>query len=316
MSAQSIIARPLARTIARAVSALAVTGAVAAAPLFVQVSSAAAEDRPPVVVRSVPMYGSMPNPTAAEIKKRIDAGWATGAFLYYSPGTTFGWSTQWDQLAATFPQGVDLFVSPKNFTTESLTTWAQKLSPAQRAKTVFAYWQEPEDNFTTPAAQADFRQRVTDAAAILHPFGIRNGIEMQSWTLNAGNTQAWAGNKNFKAFIPADKSAVDFVGISVYDYHQKFSGPTQLKPVVNLLAKNLPDAEWGPVAMGWSVPVGTPADSPIRVERAAAAQDALNYAMNNGADAVGWWDFADFGNDNNDYTVSTDPRLQTMLTGF
>lgn len=256
----------------------------------------------------------MPSPSAAEIKERVDLGWATGAFLYYPERETFGWGQQWQNIAATFPDGVDLFVSPKTWTKASLTEWCERLSPAQRRRTIFAHWQEPEDNFTTDAARAHFRDRVVQAAAIVQPFGIRNGIHLQSWTLNDANTNGWAGRANFKAFIPHDASAVDVVGISLYDEHQHYSGPDQLRPVHTLLQREVPDAAWAPVASGWSVPSGTGAGSPLRVERALAAADGLKYARQHDASAYGWFDFANW--EGRDYAVAGDPALLAMLRGL
>lgn len=305
-------------SLTRVISALAVTAALSTVPLLAAGTASASSASAPALpagpaTKGPPVYAHMESPTPAEIAKRIDAGWATGAFLYYNTKTTFGWSSQWDDLEAAFPAGIDLFVSPKKFTAESLTNWAQKLSPAQRAKTIFAYWQEPEDNHTTDAARADFRAKVALAADILQPLGIRNGIEMQAWTLNANNNQAWGGKANFKAFLPDDRSDLDYVGISLYDYHQNFSGKTQLKPVKNLLNNQVPDAGWGPVASGWSVPTGTSSGDAIRAERAAAAADGFAYARSVGADAYGWFDFPGWDG-TKDYGVTGDAALLGILT--
>lgn len=307
-SRQAVTSRLGTAALARAV----VIG-VAVSPLIVLTSaaSATAEVAPAQPADRTVVYAHMPNATAAEIEERIDLGWATGAFLYYSERETFGWSPQWTAIADTFPDGVALFVSPKTWTKASLTDWCERLSPAQRRHTVFAHWQEPEDNFTTDAARASFRDRVEQAAAIVQPFGIRNGVHLQSWTLNDANTNGWAGRANFKAFIPDDASAVDIVGISLYDEHQNYSGPDQLRPVHTLLERELPRADWAPVASGWSVPTGTGAGSPLRAERALAAADGLDYARRHGASAYGWFDFTDW--ERRDYGVAGDPALLAML---
>jgi len=315
-----LLSQRTSRSLVRLVSAVAVTCVVSVGSVVAlettTAGNAAATAVPADTDGYMPVYAHMPDPTAVEIKKRIDAGWATGAFLYYkATDDPFGWTSRWDDLEETFPNGVDLFVSPKNFTTASLTDWAERLSPAQRAKTVFAYWQEPEENFTTDAERAAFRAKVVQAADIVQPFGIRNGIELQAWTLNEGNKTEWGGADNFKAFFPADTSKLDYVGISLYDYHQNFSGAKQLKPVKVLLNRNLPHAEWGPLASGWSVPAGTPQGAPIRAERAAAAADGFAWAKKYGADSYGWFDFPAWDG-TKDYAVDGDPALLAVLTAL
>lgn len=238
---------------------------------------------------------------AAMTRERIEAGWATGAFLY--SGGAFTWGPAWDAFVEEFPVECDLFLSPKSLA--GLDTFLGRFPQSFRDRMVIAYYQEPEDNHTTPAARADFRAKVTEAAAIVRPHGVRNAVEVQSWTLVG---PAHGGTDALLDMIPPE--SVDVVGWSAFNWTGNDVGEGYVGAAAAFMAEHLPGIGWGAASVGWSVPQGTPAGDPLRATRATHASNALAAATAAGAEHLSWYDVP-VGNSDRDFGV--DPELLPVL---
>lgn len=265
----------------------------------------------PVIIRPpprAPFYAHLPYGPgigsvdwAAMTRERIDVGWATGAFLY--SGGAMVWGPAWDAFVEEFPEGCDLYLSPKSIA--GLDAFLGNFPPVFLDRMVFAYFQEPEDNHTTPAKRADFRAKVTEAAAVVRPYGVRNSVEVQSWTLVG---PAHGGADALAEIIPPE--AVDVVGWSAFNFSGKDVGAAYVDAAATFMAEHLPGVPWGAASVGWSVPRGTPGDSPLRVARATYAANCLAAATAAGAEHLSWYDVP---NDARGYECSVDDQLLPVL---
>jgi hypothetical protein len=222
---------------------------------------------------------------AAAIRERINAGWASGAFLYEDPGTVLAWSAGWQAIADEFADdGCDLVVSPKNVDPDRLDDWCARWPEAIRERMVLAYWQEPEDDFATADKRATFRTRVAECAAVVRPHGIRNGVHLQSYALSAYPDYPH-GPDVVADFI--DATAVDHVGWSMFEFNGHDSGVTQTLRVASFMER-FPEIPWSFDAVGFSVPIGAGEDA--RNNRAVNVAHAYDAIMATGAQGLAWYD--------------------------
>jgi hypothetical protein len=156
---------------------------------------------------------------------------------------------------------------------------------------IVAFWQEPEDNFTSPAQQQAYRDSVHQISQIVRPYGIRCGLELQEWTLDPTNPQPWAGTANLNQFVvPAD---VDNISWSVYETGLKDRSQAQIDRVKAFMAQ-YPNLSWDVSACGISVPGNGAATTAQRQLRASLAQNMITRAKAAGARGAGWFDFPSF----------------------
>lgn len=261
---------------------------------------------------SGPVYAHLPygpgigaDDWAAMTRERIDAGWATGAFIYY-PGA-LDWGPEWDAFVEEFPEGVDLMVSPKALNEAALIDFLNRLPQVLRDRMVIAYFQEPEDNHMTPAARAAFRAKVIRFDELTEPYGVDNGVQMQTYVI--GPSQAHGGNQAIIDMVPAN--SIDFFGWSVFEFNGNDSGAGHINRAGAFMDTNYPGIDWGATSLGFSVPQGTPVNSPVRAERAEFVDNTLVAMEANSADASSWYDVP-VGNENRDFGVDV-PLLPVLV---
>ncbi len=238
-------------------------------------------------------------------RERIEDGWATGAFLYYNGALQ--WGPEWDSYVAEFPKGVDLMVSPKALNEAALIDFLNRLPQVFRDRLVIAYYQEPEDNHLTAAARAQFRATVVRFDELTEPYGVSNGVQMQTYVI--GPAQAHGGNQTIIDMVPADN--VDFFGWSLFEFNGNDSGAGHVTRAEAFMADHYAGIDWGITSLGFSVPQGTPAGSPLRAARAQHVENAMTAIGTESADASSWYDVP-AGNSNRDFAV--DGQLLPVLS--
>lgn len=249
------------------------------------------------------------------------SAWADGLFLYYPTTLPFGARPEIDALQRAYPDGRPLTISAKNATAAGIDAFLQQLTPQQAANTLWERWQEPADNFTTPEARADFREVVERDIEQLRPAGVRVGVHEQCWTLDPANTASWAGEQALLELIPPDVDIVTFTCLGHLrdgdlggEDAQRGAAIASMGRVLDFMHEHYPGVDIGFTSLGWSVPVGTPADSPLRAARAAVVRSVLTYAIAHGVIELGWFDSASWSGF--DYGVASDPQLLAVLTDF
>jgi hypothetical protein len=250
-----------------------------------------------------------PSEYVAALRQRTQ--WADGLFLYYPASLPLGARPEIDALQAAYPAGVPLTISAKNASPDGIRAFVNQLSPQQAALTLWERWQEPADDFTDAAARAQFRAEVEQDIALLRPAGIRVGVHEQCWTIDPANDAPWAGEQALRELIPPD---VDIVTATCVDHAQSDNGLEDMRRFLTFMRRNYPGVEVGFTSLAWSVPAGTPADSPERAARATAVQKVLNFAVRRGIKELGWFDHADWNG--YDYDVASDQQLAGVLTNF
>lgn len=251
--------------------------------------------------------GTAPAGYVQALRERSE--WADGLFLYYPAQLEFGARPEIEALQKAYPDGIPLTVSAKNADPAGVEAFRDQLSPAQAALTLWERWQEPADDFTTSTERAAFRADVLADIEILRPAGIRVGVHEQCWTLDPANRQPWAGEGALLELIPPE---VDIVTVTCLGRPATSDGEPNMARVLDFMAKHYPGVDVGFTSLAWSVPAGTPADSPLRVERAEAARAAADFAAAAGVTEFGWFDFANWKGQ--DYDVGSDPALLDMLS--
>ena len=222
--------------------------------------------------------------------------WATGAFVYY-PGpwghSELRWDEYWADVVARFPDGLDVVVSPKVIDDKKLKDFCERLPQAWRDRMIFAFYQEPEDNFTTEEQIAGFRSNVKRAGQIVRPYGIRNAVELQEWSLNPANKAYPSGMKNTARFVdPAD---VDHISWSVYEKNLKDRSQEMVGRIKQFMGL-FPTLTWDMSATGVAVPVGTPQGDSKRETRARITRNLIDLAMTDPrCTGFGWFDFPEWG---------------------
>lgn len=249
---------------------------------------------------------SSPADYVAALQQR--SSWADGLFLYYPVRLDFGARPEIDALQAAYPDGVPLTISAKSASPEGLAAFRDQLTPQQAAVTLWERWQEPADDFTTTTERATYRDLVEQDISILRPAGIRVGVHEQCWTLDPENHQSWSGAGPLAELIPPDVDIVTATCIG----GPTTNGAPEMQRFLDFMTAKYPGVDIGFTSLAWSVPAGTPADSPLRAQRASAAQDAFHFAAAAGVTEFGWFDFADW--EGRDYDVESDPALLSVLT--
>lgn len=240
--------------------------------------------------------------------------WADGSFVYY-PGpwghSELKWDQYWADVVARFPNGLHTVVSPKTLDEAALTDFCERLPQAWRSKMVYAFYQEPEDNFTTEAQIASFRANVKRAGEIVRPYGIRNAVELQEWSLNPSNSAYPSGMDNTARFVdPAD---IDHISWSLYEKNLK-NRSAEMVGRVKAFMDRFPTLTWDMSATGVAVPVGTPQGDAKRTTRANIVKDFLALAKGDPrCTGFGWFDFPAWSG-TLDYAV--DPELRAVFQDF
>ncbi len=241
---------------------------------------------------------------AALTRERIDAGWATGAFIYDSGA--LAWGPEWDAFVKEFPEGVDLMVSPKALNEAALIDFLDRLPQVLRDRMVIAYFQEPEDNHTTPSARAAFRAKVIRFDEITEPYGVANGVQMQTYVIS--NAQAHGGDQAIIDMVPA--ANVDFFGWSLFDFNGNNVGPQYVADAQEFMADHYAGIDWGITSLGFSVPAGTGPNHPLRIERAQNAENTFDAMETTSSSASSWYDVS---GDSRGYDCGVDARLLPVL---
>lgn len=242
-----------------------------------------------------------------------NSAWADGAFVYYPSGwghSELMWDSYWSNAIAASPNGLYTVISPKGFVASELTDFCNRVPVAWRSKMIIAYYQEPEDNLTTPALQQSYRDTVHQISQIVRPYGIKCGLELQEWTLDPVNNNSWAGTANLNNFVV--EADVDNISWSIYETNLQNRASAQVGRIKTFMAQ-YPSLTWDGGAMGISVPGSGAATTAQRQTRANLAQNMIQTCRDNGAKGVGWFDFPSYSS-SVDYGV--DQYLLPVLQGF
>jgi hypothetical protein len=224
-----------------------------------------------------------------ETQERIDAGWATGTAIYWKTMIDYGpkIKTVVDLFA---PEGVDLLLMPKEYNEASVRAVMAQMSVAQRAKVVYAHFQEPENDLFTPEAKAQYRADVIASCAVMHELGAKCGVEVMSWTLNPENPKEWAGEATLLEFISPEVAAViDTVGWSFFPNGTP-SLMADLDRVGDFMDVRFPGMAWGGASVGVGVPIGTPVHDPLRQQRASLVAAFYEELRDRGGSHGSWYD--------------------------
>lgn len=268
------------------------------------------EAPPPPADEFMPLYVS-PSPDQGSyiesFEARHEEGWATGFYTYW-PGD-LKWNSGWERFVEENPEGIPVVGSPKGVNPTSVHNFLDPLPQAWRDQWIMAYYQEPEDNFTTPAQREVFRERVAAMADLVRPYGVKNAVHLQEWTINPYNNQPWGGEENLAQFINAED--LDYISWSLYPAEGK-----SMKPGIDRIKafseKYAPGVPWGITAAGSPVDGSAPIGGPARDLRAQLVEEAAQYTAEVGGDAFGWFDFDEY-NPGRDQLVSKDPALQEVM---
>ncbi|UNX55574.1 hypothetical protein MF406_04755 [Georgenia sp. TF02-10] len=258
----------------------------------------------PVYVSPSPDRG---NSTLEAFETRHDAGWGTALFAYF-PGD-MRWSQGWANLVARHPEGLPVIASPKGDDPASVRDFLDHLPQAWRDKMTVAYHQEPEEDFTTPAQRAQFRGTVAAMADLVRPYGVRNAVHLQEWTIDPYNKKPWGGEQALAEFFdPAD---VDFISWSLYPPEGR-SMRAGIDRIEAFSEKYAPGVPWGVTAAGSPVDGSAPIGGAARAERAKIVREGAEYVAQVGGESFGWFDFDEYlpGQDN---LAAKDPALTAAL---
>ena len=262
------------------------------------------EAKLPVFVSPTPDRGSS---YMDAYEARRGAGWGT-AFYTYWPGE-MRWNGQWADFVARHPEGIPVLGSPKGTNASNVRGFLDELPTAWRDKWIMAYHQEPEDNFTSSAQRAEFRRSVAKMADLVRPYGVRNAVHLQEWTINPYNNHHWGTEEALAEFFDAED--IDYLSWSLYPAEGK-----SMKPGIDRIKafseKYAPGVPWGITAAGSPVPGSAPIGGSARAERAQIVREAADYTAEVGGQAFGWFDFDEF-NPGRDQLAAKDPALRAAL---
>lgn len=260
---------------------------------------------------TMPLYVS-PAPDSGtyleSFQVRKDAGWATGLYMYW-PGD-MEWTSDWDRFVTENWQGIPVVGSPKRVDPASVHGFFSCLPQAWRDQWIAAYYQEPEDDFTTTEERAVFRERVSDMADMVRPYGVRNAVHLQEWTINPNNSKPWAGAENLSQFINVDD--IDYLSWSLYPAEGE-SMTAGVDRIRSFSEKYAPGIPWGITAAGSPVNGNAPLGGPARELRAKIVEDAARYVAEVGGVGFGWFDFEEY-RPGRDQLVSKDPALREAMS--
>lgn len=270
-------------------------------------SSASPRPKEPEVM---PLYVS-PAPDSGtyleSFQARRDDGWATGLYMYW-PGD-MEWTAEWSSLVTENWQGIPVVGSPKSVNPASVHGFLSCLPQSWRDQWIAAYYQEPEDDFTTPAERAVFRERVSALADMVRPYGVRNAVHLQEWTINPSNEKPWAGENNLSQFINVED--IDYLSWSLYTEEGESMRPG-IDRIEAFSEKYAPGIPWGITASASPVKGPAPIGGTDRALRAQIAEDGARYTVEAGGKSFGWFDWNEYrpGRDN---LVAKDPELQATM---
>lgn len=274
-----------------------------------QLRDGAAEADP--ITTTLPIYVS-PAPDHGNYIQSYEArraqGWAS-AFYTYWPGD-IRWNNEWRNFVERHPEGIPVLGSPKGVNPANVTEFMDNLPQAWRDQWIMAYYQEPEDNFTTPAARTQFRERVGQMADLVRPYGVKNAVHLQEWTINPYNNHDWAGEEALAEFFEVED--IDYISWSLYpaEGNSMRPGINRIKAFSETYAPGIP---WGITAAGSPVQGSAPIGGQAREQRAEIVLDAAQYTAEVGGQAFGWFDFDEY-NPGRDQLVSKDPALRSVMS--
>jgi hypothetical protein len=277
-------------------------------------------------------------PVLAHIEARgtaVQAGlarrsWADGVYFYCQANTErreyhLAWDAGWDALVKADPKGRPITVSPTEFQVGAFDDWATRLGPEWRKQVVVAARQEAERKIWKLGSYTEdqFRDIIFRVGDRARSHGIRNGVSLMGYTLHPANT--WGGEAKLAGLVKG--LPIDYVEWSWYCYNiqawqrQKHLDDliAELTRIKAFMDKYLPGIPWGVGAHSVTVPVGTPADSPLREDRAWIVSRSVAAAKMAGCQRYGWFDFGaftDLGKQTGDGQVAGDAALLKVLTSI
>lgn len=259
---------------------------------------------------SLPIYVS-PAPDAGSyiesFEERRAAGWSS-AFYTYWPGD-IRWNSEWADFVERHPEGVPVLGSPKGVDPASVRGFLDGLPQTWRDQWTMAYYQEPEDDFTTSAQRTEFRERVSEMADLVRPYGATNAVHLQEWTINPYNDKSWSGERALSEFF--DVEDIDFISWSLYPAQGR-SMREGIDRIKAFSEKYAPGVPWGITAAGSPVAGSAPIGGADRAERAQVVLDAAEYTAEVGGQSFGWFDFDEY-QPGRDQLASKDPALAEAL---
>jgi hypothetical protein len=152
--------------------------------------------------------------------------------------------------------------------------------------------------------------QVWSHAARLNPYGIRNAVEVQEWTLNPANTNDWAGAENLAEMIPPGH--IDIASWSIFQFNLNDTAAAMVARIVAFMDEYLPGIPWDAASCGWSVPIGATAQQ--RQTRANQVTNLITEVLANDSKGFSWYDVLNT-NLNRDFTVTETGVPGNMPTG-
>lgn len=235
-----------------------------------------------------------------------------GVVRYFSGAPS--WDAQLSALAAAHPGPMFLQVTAKTHSDAGLAA-ILKAAPAAWSVT-YNIFQEPEDNLTTAAQQAQYRADYAAAAKVCRTAGAGlPWVEWQEWTLDPTNTKGW----NLANFTPATG---DFGGVlwSLFEYGEKAPPAdrlaAQIARITAAMAKYAPGQPWALMAAAYTL---EPAAGPFTTVQLAAqaAWMQKSYDLTRAAGSTGWawfdYQMAGTGGASGEARVSANPTALATL---
>lgn len=273
-------------------------------------STSEAADPGPVST-TLPVYVS-PAPDSGSYIESYEArraeGWASAFYTYWPSNVQ--WNGEWDAFVDRHPEGIPVVGSPKSVDPGHVRNFLDNLPQTWREQFTMAYYQEPEEDFTTPASRAQFRQDVSEMADLVRPYGVKNAVHLQEWTINPYNDKHWGGEQALSEFFNAED--VDYISWSIFPAEGRSMRPG-IDRIKEFSEEHAPGVPWGITAAGSPVDSSAPIGGAARAERADIVLDAARYTAQVGGDAFGWFDHDEY-NPGRDQLVAKDPALQMALT--
>lgn len=169
-------------------------------------------------------------------------GYGFNGWVAYS-GSSIGWSGQMASVAsgrANYP--VNLQVSPKAVVASDIRAICNNLPVAWRPGFRWAYYQEPEDNHTTPAQIADYKAKVSQAATIFREYSWASAPWLEL-------AEYWASTNpaHTAEFIPDNPNDYGGVLWSFFEYGENISMPrlqSKVNTVANFMSTYAPGKPW------------------------------------------------------------------------
>lgn len=219
------------------------------------------------------------------------ATYGYNGWVVYS-GSSVGWNGAMASVASQHADNsVNLQISPKSVVANDIRAICNNLPVAWRPGFRWNYYQEPEDNHSTPTQIADYKAKVAQAAAVLREFDW--GVHSPKPWLELAEYWASTNAAHTAEFIPDDHD--DFGGIlwSFFEYGENI-GMARLQAkvdvVANFMATYAPGKPWEIMASCYTLePLHGPYNQTQRNNMATWITESFNRLRAAGCTGWAWY---------------------------